>query len=62
MTARLSSWLYRHSRAGLAALLAAPLAWLLLAYVGSLAVLFVSAFWTVNGFTGDVVRVPSGSR
>ncbi|HKN96554.1 MAG TPA: ABC transporter permease [Pseudonocardiaceae bacterium] len=59
MTARLSAWLYRHGRAGLAALLAAPLAWLLLAYVGSLVVLFVSAFWTVNGFTGDVVRVPT---
>jgi ABC-type spermidine/putrescine transport system permease subunit I len=54
---RLSSWLHRHSRAGLAVLLSAPLAWLLLAYLGSLAVLFVSAFWTVNGFTGDVVRV-----
>src|SRR4051794_34204496 len=53
---RLSSWLHRHSRAGLAVLLSAPLAWLLLAYLGSLAVLFVSAFWTVNGFTGDVVR------
>jgi ABC-type spermidine/putrescine transport system permease subunit I len=54
---RLSSWLHRHSRAGLAVLLSAPLAWLLLAYLGSLAVLFVSAFWTVNGFTGDVVHV-----
>jgi len=59
MTARLSAWLYRHSRAGLAVLLSAPLAWLLLAYLGSLAVLFLSAFWTVNGFTGDVVRVPT---
>jgi putative spermidine/putrescine transport system permease protein len=59
MTARLSAWLYRHSRAGLAVLLSAPLAWLLLAYLGSLAVLFVSAFWTINGFTGDVVRVPT---
>jgi putative spermidine/putrescine transport system permease protein len=54
---RLSSWLHRHTRAGLAVLLSAPLAWLVLAYLGSLAVLFVSAFWTVNGFTGDVVRV-----
>jgi putative spermidine/putrescine transport system permease protein len=56
---RLSSWLHRHGRVRLAALLAAPLAWLLLAYLGSLAVLFVSAFWSVNGFTGDVVRQPS---
>jgi ABC-type spermidine/putrescine transport system permease subunit I len=56
---RLASWLHRHGRVRLAALLAAPLAWLLLAYLGSLAVLFVSAFWSVNGFTGEVVRQPS---
>ena len=54
---RLSSWLHRHSRAGLAVLLSAPLAWLLLAYLGSLAVLLVTAFWSVNGFTGDIVHV-----
>ncbi|GLY07576.1 MULTISPECIES: ABC transporter permease [Actinoplanes] len=40
----------------LAALLSAPLLWLVVAYLGSLAVLLVSAFWTVNGFTGGVVR------
>jgi putative spermidine/putrescine transport system permease protein len=55
---RLSSWLHQHGRFRLAALLAAPLLWLALAYLGSLAVLFVSAFWTVNGFTGQVVREP----
>jgi len=56
---RLSSWLHRHAGVRLAALLAAPLAWLALAYLGSLAVLFASAFWTVNAFTGEVVREPS---
>ena len=56
---RLSSWLHRHAGARLAGLLAAPLVWLVVAYLGSLAVLFASAFWTVNGFTGDVVRQPS---
>ncbi|MCY1142421.1 ABC transporter permease [Actinoplanes sp. Pm04-4] len=40
----------------LAALLSAPLLWLGVAYLGALAVLFLSAFWTVNGFTGEVVR------
>ncbi|MBL7262256.1 ABC transporter permease [Actinoplanes sp. LDG1-01] len=30
--------------------------WLGVAYLGALAVLLVSAFWTVNGFTGEVVR------
>jgi len=35
------------------------LLWLIVAYLGALGVLLVSAFWTVNGFTGDVVREPS---
>ena len=33
-----------------------PLAWLVVAYLGSLAVLLVSAFWTTNAFTGAVVH------
>lgn len=53
---RLSSWLHRHGRVRLAALLSAPLLWLGLAYLGSLATLFVSSLWTVNSFTGDVVQ------
>ena len=43
-------------RIGLAFLLVPPLAWLVLAYLGSLAVLLVSAFWTTNSFTGAVVH------
>lgn len=43
-------------RISLALLLAPPLAWLMLAYLGSLAVLLVSAFWTTNTFTGAVVH------
>jgi len=35
---------------------AAPDAWLVIAYLGSLAVLLVSAFWSTNSFTGAVVR------
>ena len=30
--------------------------WLVVAYLGSLAVLLVSAFWSTNSFTGDVVH------
>ena len=41
---------------GLAFLLVPPLAWLVVAYLGSLAVLLVSAFWSTNSFTGAVVR------
>src|ERR1700730_221369 len=43
-------------RIGLALLLTPPLAWLVVAYLGSLAVLLVSAFWTTNAFTGAVVH------
>jgi len=43
-------------RAGLALLLLPPMAWLVVAYLGSLAVLLVSAFWSTNSFTGAVVR------
>jgi len=32
------------------------MAWLVLAYLGSLAVLLVSAFWSTNTFTGAVVH------
>ena len=38
------------------ALLAAPMLWLVVIYLGSLAALFLTAFWTVDGFTGAIVR------
>jgi len=44
------------ARLSLAFLLIPPLAWLLVAYLGSLAVLLVSAFWSTDAFTGAVVR------
>ena len=43
-------------RISLAFLLVPPMAWLVLAYLGSLGVLLVSAFWSTNEFTGAVVR------
>jgi putative spermidine/putrescine transport system permease protein len=43
-------------RFGLALLLVPPLGWLVVAYLGSLAVLLVSAFWTTDSFTGAVVH------
>lgn len=43
-------------RVTLAFLLIPPLAWLIVAYLGSLAVLLVSAFWSRSSFTGAVVR------
>jgi putative spermidine/putrescine transport system permease protein len=53
---RLAAFFHRNPRAGLAVLLSAPLGWLLLAYVGSLAVLFVAAFWRLDGFTAEVIH------
>jgi putative spermidine/putrescine transport system permease protein len=37
-------------------LLAPPLSWLLIAYLGSLTVLFVAAFWRLDPFTAQVVH------
>ena len=37
-------------------LLALPVAWLGVAYLGSLVVLFLNAFWTRDPFTSLVVR------
>nr|WP_202470346.1 ABC transporter permease [Streptomyces sp. SID8377] len=49
--------LHRRPRLRLSLLLSAPLLWLVLAYLGSLAALFLSAFWTTDPFTSDVVKV-----
>jgi ABC-type spermidine/putrescine transport system permease subunit I len=56
---RAQSWLHRHRGARLVALLTAPVLWLVVAYLGALAVLLVSAFWTVNDFTGEIVHQSS---
>jgi len=55
----LGSFLHRHPRVRLTALLSAPVLWLVVAYLGALAVLLISAFWSVNTFTGDLVKVAS---
>ncbi|MCU1657458.1 MAG: transporter permease, partial [Pseudonocardiales bacterium] len=41
------------------ALLAAPLLWLGVAYLGAIGVLLVSAFWTTDSFTGNVLHTYS---
>lgn len=45
-----------HRRSRLAALLTAPLAWVLVLYIGSLAMMVVAAFWSVDSFTGSLIR------
>ncbi|MFE0511851.1 ABC transporter permease [Streptomyces sp. NPDC058964] len=59
---RLAGVLHRRPRLGLALLLTAPLLWLVMLYLGSLTVLFVSAFWTTNSFTSEVVKVWSADN
>jgi putative spermidine/putrescine transport system permease protein len=53
---RLSTFLYRRPRLTLAALLALPVAWLGLVYLGSLAALLLQSLFALDDFTGQVVR------
>jgi putative spermidine/putrescine transport system permease protein len=51
---RLFAWLYGHRKVQLSLLLATPLGWLAIVYLGSLLILLLSAFWTKDTFTGNV--------
>jgi putative spermidine/putrescine transport system permease protein len=53
---RLSTFLYRHPRLSLILLLTPPLLWLGVVYLGSLLALLVNSFFSLDGFTGRVVR------
>jgi putative spermidine/putrescine transport system permease protein len=53
---RLSAFLGRHPRIRLAALLAAPVGWLVLIYLGSLFALLLASFWDTAEFTAEVVK------
>jgi putative spermidine/putrescine transport system permease protein len=56
MSARLAGFLYRRPGLGLALLLALPLLWMGLLYVGSLCGLVIQSFFRLDDFTGLVVR------
>ncbi|MDO8485147.1 MAG: ABC transporter permease [Candidatus Limnocylindrales bacterium] len=56
LSRRFAVWLHRHPRGRLGLILALPLAWLVVAYLGSLLVLFLNAFWSRDPFTSLVVR------
>ena len=51
---RIATWLHGRPRLQLWLLLAAPLLWLVVVYLGSLAILLLNAFWTSDPFTGKV--------
>jgi putative spermidine/putrescine transport system permease protein len=52
----LAATLWRRPRLQLSLLLAGPIGWLVIAYLGSLAVLFLAAFWQLDTFSGKVVH------
>jgi putative spermidine/putrescine transport system permease protein len=53
---RLSDALHGRRRLQIGLLLGGPVGWLGIAYLGSLAVLFIAAFWRLDAFTGTVVK------
>ncbi|MFL5901327.1 MAG: ABC transporter permease [Solirubrobacterales bacterium] len=53
---RLAGLFHGRRRLQVGALLAGPVGWLVIGYLGSLAVLLIAAFWTVDPLSGEVVR------
>lgn len=53
---RLSATLYRHGAGRLLLTLGPPLAWMVVIYLGSLALLLASSFWRLDVFTSEVVH------
>ena len=53
---RLSAFLYRHAGVRLGALLSAPMLWYVVMYLAALALLFLTAFWTQDSFTSQIIR------
>ena len=51
---RAAIWLFPRRGIQLRLLLATPLGWLVIAYLGSLVVLLLNAFWAKDAFTGNV--------
>ncbi len=53
---RLADLFHGRPRLQVGALLAGPVGWLVIGYLGSLAVLLIAAFWTVDPLSGELVR------
>jgi putative spermidine/putrescine transport system permease protein len=47
---------FRHRGARVSLTLGPPLVWILVVYLGSLAILLISSFWRLDVFTGEVVQ------
>jgi len=53
---RLAGLFHGRPRLQLGALLTAPMAWLAILYLGSLAILLITAFWSVDPLSGSVIK------
>jgi putative spermidine/putrescine transport system permease protein len=53
---RWGSYLYQHPKVSLILMLALPLLWLGVFYLGALGALLIQSFFSLDGFTGQVVR------
>jgi putative spermidine/putrescine transport system permease protein len=51
---RFAAWLHAHRPAQARLLLAGPVGWMVIAYLGSLFILLLGAFWEKDAFTGQV--------
>jgi len=51
---RLATWLHGRPSIQLRLLLAGPVGWMVIAYLGSLFILLLGAFWETDSFTGQV--------
>jgi putative spermidine/putrescine transport system permease protein len=53
---RLADFLHGRPRLQVGTLLAGPVGWLVIGYLGSLAVLLIAAFWTVSPISGELQK------
>jgi putative spermidine/putrescine transport system permease protein len=53
---KLAGLFYGRPRLQVGSLLAGPAAWLVVLYLGSLAILLITAFWTVDPLSGEVIQ------
>lgn len=56
MLEKISDSLHKQPKLRLAALLTAPILWLVVAYLGALGTLLATAFFTIDSFTGNVIQ------
>ena len=52
---RLADLFYGHRSLQVGSLLAGPIGWLVIGYLGSLAILLIASFWSVNALSGELV-------